>query len=94
MNKLSKEYIDRVRKACDIVKIIGLSVDLVKEDNGIFAGESCFHPGKIKVSKEKQSFFDYGIRQGGDVFKFVMIMDDCTFTQAVKKIANDVGIKL
>lgn len=40
----------------------------------------------------QELFYCYGCHVGGDVFTFVMKMENCTFPEALKLLANKLGI--
>jgi DNA primase len=88
--------VDQVRAAADIVKIVGDYVKLRKAGAN-YMGLCPFHQEKtpsFAVHPTKQIFHCFGCGVGGDVFKFVMMMDNLSFPEALARIAEKVGVTL
>src|SRR5215831_300670 len=85
-----------VRAATDIVKIVGDYVHLRK--SGVNMTGLCpFHQEKtpsFSVHPVKQIFHCFGCGVGGDVFKFVMLIENLSFPEALRRVAEKVGMKL
>jgi DNA primase len=87
---------DEVRAAADIVKIVGDYVKLRKAGVNL-VGLCPFHQEKtpsFAVHPTKQIFHCFGCGVGGDVFKFVMLIEHMTFPEALRRVAEKVGITL
>jgi len=88
--------VDDVRAAADIVKVVGDYVKLRKAGAN-YMGLCPFHQEKtpsFAVHPAKQIFHCFGCGVGGDVFKFVMLMDNLTFPEALRRLAEKVGVTL
>lgn len=88
--------IDEVRGAADIVKIVGDYVKLRKAGVNLM-GLCPFHQEKtpsFAVHPTKQIFHCFGCGVGGDVFKFVMLIENLSFPEALRRVAEKVGITL
>jgi DNA primase len=88
--------VDQVRAAADIVKIVGDYVKLRKAGAN-YMGLCPFHQEKspsFAVHPVKQIFHCFGCGKGGDVFKFVMEMDNLPFPEALRRVAEKVGVHL
>ena len=88
--------IDQVRAAADIVKIVGDYVKLRKAGAN-YVGLCPFHQEKspsFNVHPVKQIFHCFGCGVGGDVFKFVMLMDSLPFPEALRRVAEKVGVRI
>jgi DNA primase len=88
--------VDQVRAAADIVKIVGDYVKLRKAGAN-YMGLCPFHQEKtpsFAVHPVKQIFHCFGCGKGGDVFKFVMEMDSLPFPEALRRVAEKVGVHL
>jgi len=88
--------VDEVRAAAEIVKIVGDYVKLRKAGAN-FIGLCPFHQEKtpsFAVHPVKQIFHCFGCGVGGDVFKFVMLIENLTFPEALRRIAEKVGVRL
>jgi DNA primase len=88
--------VDEVRAAADIVKVVGDYVKLRKAGAN-YMGLCPFHQEKtpsFAVHPTKQFFHCFGCGVSGDVFKFVMMMDNLTFPEALRRLAEKVGVTL
>lgn len=92
---IKETSIELVREA-DIVQIIGRYCDL-KKAGSLFECRSPFSEDKtasFKVNPAKNNWVCYSSDQKGDGIKFVMTRENCTFIEAVEKIAGICGIFL
>jgi DNA primase len=88
--------VDEVRAAADIVKVVGDYVKLRKAGAN-YMGLCPFHQEKtpsFAVHPAKQIFHCFGCGVGGDVFKFVMMIDNLTFPEALRRLGEKVGITI
>jgi DNA primase len=87
-------FAERVKQQADIVRIVGDYVRLKKSGQN-FTGLCPFHSEKtpsFAVHPARQIYHCFGCGVGGDVFKFVMEMEKCTFPDAVRLVAEKTGI--
>jgi len=92
----SADYVNQVRAAVDIVDVVGEYVQL-KKSGRAFLGLCPFHSEKtpsFNVNAERQFFHCFGCGAGGDVFSFLMKMEQLTFPEALHKLAERAGIAL
>ncbi|HET7099527.1 MAG TPA: DNA primase, partial [Terriglobia bacterium] len=90
------DQVEDVRAAADIVKIVGDYVQLRKAGANMM-GLCPFHQEKtpsFAVHPGKQIFHCFGCGVGGDVFKFIMLVDNLTFPEALERLADKVGVTL
>ena len=89
-------FIEQVRNGISIVDLVGGYVRLQKK--GKDYGALCpFHSEKtpsFTVSEAKQIFYCFGCQAGGDIFKFIMLMENLTFPEAIHQLAESQGIPL
>ncbi len=88
--------VDEVRAAADIVRIVGDYVKLRKAGTN-WKALCPFHQEKtpsFNVHPVKQIFHCFGCGVGGDVFKFVMLIDNLTFPEALRQVAEKVGVTI
>ena len=87
---------EEVRATADIVKIVGDYVKLRKAGVNL-VGLCPFHQEKtpsFAVHPVKQIFHCFGCGVGGDVFKFLMLVENLSFPEALERAAEKTGIKL
>ena len=87
---------EKVKQQADIVRVISEYVQLKKAGQN-FRGLCPFHAEKtpsFNVHPTKQIYHCFGCGQGGDVFKFVMEMEKCSFPEAMRIVAEKCGIAL
>ena len=96
MAQLSNEEINAIQKSADIVDIIGSYIDLEKKGKNYF-GVCPFHDDhspSLSVSREKGIYSCFTCHSTGNVFKFIQDYENVSFLEAVKAVADKVGITL
>ncbi len=91
-----EELIEEVRSRNDIVDVISGYVKLKKSGSNYF-GLCPFHnekSGSFSVSPVKQMYYCFGCGAGGNVITFIMEYENYSFMEAVKFLADRVGIEL
>ncbi|MFD0672054.1 DNA primase [Cohnella sp. GCM10027633] len=92
---IPQSVIDEVLRRHDIADTVGKVVHLVK--NGKYLKGLCpFHSERtpsFTVTPEKQIYHCYGCGKGGNVIKFLMDLESLSFPEAVKQLAEDIGIQ-
>ncbi|MCX5749946.1 MAG: DNA primase [Candidatus Saganbacteria bacterium] len=93
---IDKNIIEDIRSKADIVSIVSDYVALKKRGKNYLA--LCpFHSEKtasFTVSQEKQLFHCFGCSEGGNVFSFIMKIENISFKEAAKLLADKLGIPL
>lgn len=93
---IPRELIERIREQADLVEVAGEYLRLTKKGKDYVA--LCpFHQEKtpsFTVSREKQIFHCFGCGAGGNVFNFLMAMENLTFPEAVRQLAARTGIAI
>ena len=93
---ISEEKINEIRKSINIVDIIGEYISIEQKGKNYFA--VCpFHDDhnpSMSISPEKQIYTCFVCGAHGNVFTFLMEYEHISFIEAVKNIANRVGIYL
>ena len=87
---------EKVKQAADIVKIVGEYLPLRKAGVNM-VGLCPFHSEKtpsFSVHPTRQIFHCFGCGEGGDVFQFVMMVENVTFPEALHQLAEKTGIRL
>src|SRR5712692_7885696 len=86
-----------VKQQADIVRIVGEYVKLKKAGAQNFSGLCPFHNEKtasFSVHATRQFFHCFGCGESGDVFSFVQKIENITFPEAVRAVAQKLGIAL
>jgi DNA primase len=86
-----------VKQQADIVRIIGERVKLKKAGAQNYSGICPFHNEKtasFSVHATRQFYHCFGCGASGDVFSFVQKLDNITFPEAVRVVAEKLGIAL
>src|SRR5947209_12885410 len=90
-------FADIVKQQADIVRIIGDYVRLKKTGGQNFGGLCPFHKEKtpsFSVHATRQFYHCFGCGKSGDVFKFVQEIDNISFPEAIRAVAQKMGIAL
>ena len=96
MANISKDKIDQVNQAADIVDVISEYVSLQPSGKGM-KGLCPFHNEKtpsFHVSKEKQIFNCFGCHTGGNSIKFIQNYKHLDYIEAVRFLADKYNIDL
>jgi DNA primase len=90
-------FAQSVKQQADIVGIIGEYVRLTKGGAQSFKGLCPFHKEKtpsFNVQAAQQFYHCFGCGQSGDVFTFVQKIENISFPEAVRSVAQKCGIPL
>lgn len=91
-----EDLVEEVRSRNDVVDVIGSYVRLQKKGNS-YMGLCPFHSEKtpsFSVSRNKQMYHCFGCGVGGNVITFVMEYENYSFVEALKMLAERVGVAL
>src|SRR5262249_49982290 len=91
------DFKETVRQQADIVRIVGEYVRLKKSGGQNFSGLCPFHHEKtpsFSVHATRQFFHCFGCGVSGDVFTFVQKIENITFPETVRLIAQKLDIPL
>lgn len=91
-----EDLVEEIRMKNDIVDVISTYVKLQRKGSSHF-GLCPFHNEKspsFSVSPSKQMYYCFGCGAGGNVFTFVMEYESYTFQEAIKYLADRVGVEL
>lgn len=94
--RVPEEIVDRVRKANDIVDVVGEFVQLKRQGRNFF-GLCPFHDEQtpsFSVTQDKQIFYCFGCKKGGNVISFLMELENYTFFEALRFLAERGGVEL
>lgn len=86
-----------LKQQADIVRIIGEYIPLKKAGAQNFTGLCPFHKEKspsFSVHATRQFFHCFGCGESGDVFTFVQKIENITFPEAVRRVAEKLDIPM
>ncbi|MGA3484010.1 DNA primase [Lactiplantibacillus plantarum] len=89
-NRIPEEKVEQVRSAVNIADFIGKYVQLKKAGKNLF-GLCPFHEERtpsFSVNEQKQIFHCFSCGRGGNVFSFIMDLENLSFPEAVVKVAD------
>ncbi|AKM82362.1 MAG: primase protein [Berkelbacteria bacterium GW2011_GWE1_39_12] len=90
------DEIEQIKQRIDIVELIS-SYLTVKKAGTSYRSLCPFHNEKtpsMMISPERQTFKCFGCNEGGDIFEFVMKMENLSFREALEMLAQRAGVKL
>ena len=89
------DVLDQIRLRADIVDVVQSYVPTLKKAGLTWKACCPFHHEKtpsFTVNPDRQYFKCFGCGKGGDVFKFVMELENLDFSSAVEQLAHKYGI--
>ena len=93
----TEDFKEIVKAQADIVRIIGEYIKLKKAGASNYAGLCPFHgetTPSFSVHATRQFYHCFGCGVSGDVFSFVQKIENVTFPEAVRLVAQKLGIPL
>ncbi len=97
MGLISRESIDAVIEANDIVDVVSAYVRLDKKSSLNLFGLCPFHDEKtpsFSVSPGKQIFYCFGCQKGGNVIRFIQEIEHLAYPEAIRHLAVRAGISI
>jgi DNA primase len=96
MALFTKDTIDRVRDAVDMVHLVGEKTDLRRVGTR-WTGLCPFHDERtpsFSVNAEEKLYYCFGCGEGGDAFKFVQQTEALEFQEAVELLAERSNVRV
>lgn len=93
---IAPETIDRIRDQTNLADVIGQSVKLERRGRNLI-GLCPFHKEKspsFNVNDERGFYHCFGCKASGDIFRFVQETEGLTFMEAVRSLAERLGIEV
>ncbi|MCL5935062.1 MAG: DNA primase [Firmicutes bacterium] len=94
--RIPDAVVEEIRQCSDIVEVVSRYIRLEKRGKNYLA--LCpFHQEKtpsFNINPEKQIFHCFGCGVGGNVFKFLMMVEGLSFPDAVKSLGAKAGIDI
>ena len=97
MPLLPREKIDDVRDRTNIVDIVRRYVELKRAGTGSWKGLCPFHAEKtpsFNVHEQRQYFHCFGCGEKGDVFSFLVKIEQRSFMEVLRDLASQAGVDL
>ena len=86
---------EEIKSTIRLSEIIGKNIPLKRRDKSNYIALCPFHKEKtpsFNISDDKGFFHCFGCGKNGDVFSYVMEMENISFFDALKKLADQAGI--
>ncbi len=93
---MEQSLLNKIRENTDIVEFIGKYITLEKKGKNYF-GLCPFHNDtnpSLSVSREKQIYKCFVCGEAGNVFNFLMKFENISFKEAVRIVAEEIGISI
>ena len=93
---IDEELIERIHDSVNLIDLASNYVQLKKTGSN-YVGLCPFHNEKtpsFTISESKQLFHCFGCGEGGDAISFIMKIENLSFVEAVKFIADREGIPI
>lgn len=94
--RIPQEILDEIMRRADIVEIVGEYVPLQRKGRNFF-GLCPFHDedtASFSVNPDKQFFKCFGCGEGGNAIGFLMKVDNISFPEAARTLADRYGITI
>ena len=94
---LASDFAQTLKQQADIVRVVGDYVSLKKSGAQNYSGLCPFHKEKtpsFHVHPARQYFYCFGCHEKGDVFAFVQKIENISFPEAVRAVAQKMGVPL
>jgi DNA primase len=94
---MTTDFKESLKQQADIVRIVGDYVKLRKAGAQNFSGLCPFHSEKtpsFSVHATRQFYHCFGCGASGDVFSFIQKIENITFPEAVRLIAQKLGVPM
>lgn len=95
--RIPESEIRAVLEATDIVSLVERYLPLEKKGSSNYFGLCPFHKEKtpsFSVNQEKKIFYCFGCHEGGNAIRFVEKVENLTFPEAVRFLAERAGIEI
>ncbi len=96
MARFTRDSVDRVKDAADILEIVSAHTDLQQRGQDYW-GVCPFHDERtpsFKVNPRDKLYYCFGCEASGDVFRFVEEKEGLDFASAVESLAERYGVEL
>jgi DNA primase len=94
---LASDFAQTLKQQADIVRVVGDYISLKKAGAQNYSGLCPFHKEKtpsFSVHATRQFFHCFGCGKSGDVFKFVQEIENISFPEAIRVVAQKMGVPM
>src|SRR5579859_6361844 len=94
---LASDFAQTLKQQADIVRVVGDYISLKKAGAQNYSGLCPFHKEKtpsFSVHATRQFFHCFGCGKSGDVFKFVQELENISFPEAIRVVAQKMGVPM
>ena len=95
-DRMPDNTIETIREKLDIAELVREYVPGLKKTGKTYKACCPFHQEKtpsFTVSPDKGLFYCFGCQTGGDIFAFLMKIENLSFSEAAKKLAERTGVE-
>ena len=96
MSNKNSNFSDKVKDRLDIVEVVSEYVNLNKTGKN-YQGLCPFHQEKtpsFTVNPDNQFYYCFGCGKGGDIFNFIMEIENITFYESLKLLAKKANMEI
>lgn len=93
---MQENLAEKIKQRLDIVEFVRQYVPHLKKAGKTWKACCPFHKEKtpsFTVSGEKGLYYCFGCQEGGDIFDFLMKIENLSFNEAVRKLADLAGVE-
>ena len=93
---MQENLAEKIKQHIDLVEFVRQYVPHLKKAGKTWKACCPFHKEKtpsFTVSSEKGLYYCFGCQEGGDIFDFLMKMENLSFNEAVRKLADIAGVE-
>ena len=86
---------EEIKNSIKLSEIVGKNLSLKRRDKSNYIALCPFHKEKtpsFNISDDKGFFHCFGCGKNGDIFSYVMEMENISFTESLKRLADQAGI--
>src|SRR2546430_8538258 len=94
---LAADFAQNLKLQADIVRVVGEYVSLKKAGAQNYSALCPFHKEKtpsFSVHATRQFYHCFGCGQSGDVFSFVQKIENISFPEAIRRVAEKIGVAM
>lgn len=87
---------EEIKNSIKLSQLVGRNLSLKRRDKSNFVALCPFHKEKtpsFNISDDKGFYHCFGCGKHGDIFDYVMEIENKTFLEALKKLADEAGLK-